>query len=134
MWFCLRLPSVGCLNGSIVTEGEREDAERFFIRYYRDYSEEELPQRYNAFNTERGSIGTHIYLANLIGTPVPMHISVDMKLLNIRRGENVIILCRMCIAFCQRTMLFFCVYCGKLQIVIQMHWMRTSNIKELFII
>ncbi|KAF5901966.1 alpha-2-macroglobulin-like, partial [Clarias magur] len=38
-----QLPSVSSLNGSIVTGGEREDAERFFIRYYRDHPEEELP-------------------------------------------------------------------------------------------
>lgn len=43
--FC-RLPSVTVLNGSVVTEGEREDAERFFIRHYLDCSEETLPQRY----------------------------------------------------------------------------------------
>lgn len=34
------------LNGSAVTSGEREDAERFFIRYHFDHSEEELPHRY----------------------------------------------------------------------------------------
>lgn len=33
------------LNGSVVSDGEREDAERFFIRYYLDYPEEELPYR-----------------------------------------------------------------------------------------
>lgn len=41
-----RLPSVSLLNGSAVTDSEREDAERFFIRYYLDYPEEELPYRY----------------------------------------------------------------------------------------
>lgn len=44
----LRLPSISLLNGSVVTESEREDAERFFIRYYLDYPEEELPYRYTA--------------------------------------------------------------------------------------
>lgn len=41
----LRLPSVTVLNGSVVTAAEREDAERFFIRFYQGYSEEELPYR-----------------------------------------------------------------------------------------
>lgn len=44
--FPLRLPSISLLNGSVVTDVEREDAERFFIRYYQDYPEEELPCRY----------------------------------------------------------------------------------------
>lgn len=45
----LRLPSISLLNGSVVTDSEREDAERFFIRYYLDYPERELPYRYAAF-------------------------------------------------------------------------------------
>ena len=40
-----RLPSISSLNGSVVSAGEREDAERFFIRYHLDYPEEELPYR-----------------------------------------------------------------------------------------
>lgn len=43
--FTYRLPSVSKLNGSVVTEGEREDSERFFIRYYVDVPEEEVPFR-----------------------------------------------------------------------------------------
>lgn len=46
----LRLPSISLLNGSVVTDSEREDAERFFIRYYLDYPEEELPYRYTALS------------------------------------------------------------------------------------
>ncbi|XP_072527933.1 tubulin-specific chaperone cofactor E-like protein isoform X2 [Salminus brasiliensis] len=38
------LPSVTVLNGSVVTDGEREDAERFYIRYHLDCPEDELPQ------------------------------------------------------------------------------------------
>ncbi|XP_062053196.1 tubulin-specific chaperone cofactor E-like protein isoform X1 [Lepus europaeus] len=38
-----RLPSVSKLNGSVVTDGEREDSERFFIRYYVDVPQEEVP-------------------------------------------------------------------------------------------
>ncbi|KAJ8780167.1 hypothetical protein J1605_011962 [Eschrichtius robustus] len=40
-----RLPSVSKLNGSVVTDGEREDSERFFIRYYIDVPQEEVPFR-----------------------------------------------------------------------------------------
>ncbi|KAI2563282.1 TBCEL-TECTA readthrough, partial [Homo sapiens] len=42
-----RLPSVSKLNGSVVTDGEREDSERFFIRYYVDVPQEEVPFRMN---------------------------------------------------------------------------------------
>lgn len=41
-----RLPSIVKLNGSIVADGEREDSERFFIRYYMEFPEEEVPFRY----------------------------------------------------------------------------------------
>ncbi|XP_034539787.1 alpha-tectorin [Notolabrus celidotus] len=46
-----QLPSVGVLNGGKVSDGEREDAERFFIRYYQDQDcpEQELPERLNYF-------------------------------------------------------------------------------------
>ncbi|XP_039634453.1 alpha-tectorin isoform X5 [Perca fluviatilis] len=43
-----QLPSVVLLNGSAVSDGEREDAERLFIRYYQDCPEQELPERYSA--------------------------------------------------------------------------------------
>lgn len=46
-----RLPSVSVLNGSKVTDEEREDAERFFIRYHLDYPEEELPYRCDTQHT-----------------------------------------------------------------------------------
>uniref|UniRef100_A0A671K251 Ubiquitin-like domain-containing protein n=1 Tax=Sinocyclocheilus anshuiensis TaxID=1608454 RepID=A0A671K251_9TELE len=51
-----RLPSVTCLNGSVVTDAEREDAERFFIRYHLDHSEEELPHRYHCLVTKYGKL------------------------------------------------------------------------------
>lgn len=50
----LRLPSISLLNGSVVTDSEREDAERFCIRYYLDYPEEELPYRYTALSIYDG--------------------------------------------------------------------------------
>lgn len=43
-----RLPSVMFLNGSKVSEGEREDAERFFIRFYQDCPAQELSDRYRS--------------------------------------------------------------------------------------
>lgn len=54
--FLLRLPSISLLNGSVVTDVEREDAERFFIRYYLDYPEEELPCRYAPFHAHVRSV------------------------------------------------------------------------------
>lgn len=47
-----RLPSIVKLNGSIVADGEREDSERFFIRYYMEFPEEEVPLRYAFFVME----------------------------------------------------------------------------------
>ena len=40
------LPNVSRLNGGSVKEGEKEDAERAFIRYYMDKAEEERPPRW----------------------------------------------------------------------------------------
>ncbi|XP_047463050.1 tubulin-specific chaperone cofactor E-like protein isoform X2 [Mugil cephalus] len=51
-----QLPSVIMLNGSEVSNGEREDAERFFIRYYQDYPEEELPERYHILVSKYGQL------------------------------------------------------------------------------
>ncbi|XP_051966198.1 tubulin-specific chaperone cofactor E-like protein [Xyrauchen texanus] len=51
-----QLHSVTCLNGSVVTDLEREDAERFFIRYHLDHSEEELPHRYHCLVTKYGKL------------------------------------------------------------------------------
>ncbi|XP_077993197.1 tubulin-specific chaperone cofactor E-like protein [Glandiceps talaboti] len=42
-----RLPGVLRLNGTRITETEREDAERRFIRYYMDKDPDEQPQRYH---------------------------------------------------------------------------------------
>ncbi|KAG8002265.1 Tubulin-specific chaperone cofactor E-like protein [Nibea albiflora] len=51
-----QLPTISLLNGSVVTDSEREDAERFFIRYYLDYPEEELPYRYHSLVTKYGKL------------------------------------------------------------------------------
>ncbi|KAF3705846.1 Tubulin-specific chaperone cofactor E-like protein Leucine-rich repeat-containing protein 35 [Channa argus] len=51
-----QLPSVVVLNGSAVSNGEREDAERFFIRYHQDRPEQELPQRYHILVSKYGQL------------------------------------------------------------------------------
>ncbi|KAM4544551.1 tubulin-specific chaperone cofactor E-like protein isoform 2-T3 [Odontesthes bonariensis] len=51
-----QLPSVNVLNGGAVSNGEREDAERFFIRYYQDCPEQELPPRYHVLVSKYGQL------------------------------------------------------------------------------
>ncbi|XP_008331287.1 tubulin-specific chaperone cofactor E-like protein [Cynoglossus semilaevis] len=51
-----RLPSVSVLNGGQVTKDDREDAERFFIRYYQDSPEQELPARYHILVSRYGHL------------------------------------------------------------------------------
>ncbi|XP_037534359.1 tubulin-specific chaperone cofactor E-like protein [Nematolebias whitei] len=51
-----QLPSISLLNGSVVTDSEREDAERFFIRYHLDCPKEELPYRYHSLVTKYGKL------------------------------------------------------------------------------
>ncbi|KAJ0063817.1 hypothetical protein NL108_008529, partial [Boleophthalmus pectinirostris] len=51
-----QLPAISTLNGSVVSDSEREDAERFFIRYYVDCPEEELPCRYHCLVTKYGKL------------------------------------------------------------------------------
>ncbi|KAM3601126.1 uncharacterized protein V6R79_008028 [Siganus canaliculatus] len=49
-----QLPSVVVLNGGAISDGEREDAERFFIRYYQDCPVQERPQRYHDLVSKYG--------------------------------------------------------------------------------
>lgn len=51
-----QLPSVMVLNGGAVSNGEREDAERFFIRYYQDCPEQERPERYHILVSKYGHL------------------------------------------------------------------------------
>lgn len=51
-----QLPSVLVLNGGAVSHGEREDAERFFIRYYQDCPGQERPQRYHFLVSKYGHL------------------------------------------------------------------------------
>lgn len=49
-----RLPNIQILNGREVTDKEREDAERFFLRYYQDA--ENKPYRYNELRLLHGDL------------------------------------------------------------------------------
>lgn len=51
-----QLPGVLQLNGSAVSEGEREDAERFFIRYHQERPGQEPPQRYGELVAKYGEL------------------------------------------------------------------------------
>lgn len=74
-----QLPSVSVLNGSAVSDGEREDAERFFIRHYQDCPEEELPERYHILVSKYG------HLAPL----AEVDLSPRSKMVDVRWGEKV---------------------------------------------
>nr|XP_046265722.1 tubulin-specific chaperone cofactor E-like protein isoform X1 [Scatophagus argus] len=74
-----QLPSVVVLNGGAVSHGEREDAERFFIRYYQDWPEQELPQRYHILVSKYG------HLAPL----AEVDLSPRSTLVDVRWGERV---------------------------------------------
>ncbi|XP_037334651.2 tubulin-specific chaperone cofactor E-like protein [Pungitius pungitius] len=50
------LPVISLLNSSVVSDCEREDAERFFIRYHVDHPEGELPYRYHSLVTKYGKL------------------------------------------------------------------------------
>ncbi|KAG7516079.1 hypothetical protein JOB18_022276 [Solea senegalensis] len=51
-----QLPSVMVLNGGEVSKEDREAAERFFIRYYQDCPQEELPPRYHVLVSKYGHL------------------------------------------------------------------------------
>lgn len=51
-----QLPAVLQLNGSAVSPGEREDAERFFIRYHQERPGQELPHRYGVLVAKYGEL------------------------------------------------------------------------------
>ncbi|XP_026227394.1 tubulin-specific chaperone cofactor E-like protein isoform X2 [Anabas testudineus] len=51
-----QLPSVVLLNGSVVCSGEREDSERFFIRFYQDSPQQELAERYHILVSKYGEL------------------------------------------------------------------------------
>ncbi|XP_076831996.1 tubulin folding cofactor E-like a isoform X2 [Brachyhypopomus gauderio] len=86
-----QLPSVTSLNGSVVTEGEREDAERFFIRYHLDHSEEELPHRYHCLVTKYGKLAplAEIDLRPRCYARVEVHCDERVEQVSIRLDQTV---------------------------------------------
>ncbi|TKS81463.1 Tubulin-specific chaperone cofactor E-like protein [Collichthys lucidus] len=86
-----QLPSISLLNGSVVTDSEREDAERFFIRYYLDYPEEELPYRYHSLVTKYGKLEplAEIDLRPRCHAQVEVHCEEKVEQLNIRLDQTV---------------------------------------------
>nr|XP_019952870.1 PREDICTED: tubulin-specific chaperone cofactor E-like protein isoform X1 [Paralichthys olivaceus]XP_019952871.1 PREDICTED: tubulin-specific chaperone cofactor E-like protein isoform X1 [Paralichthys olivaceus]XP_019952872.1 PREDICTED: tubulin-specific chaperone cofactor E-like protein isoform X1 [Paralichthys olivaceus]XP_019952873.1 PREDICTED: tubulin-specific chaperone cofactor E-like protein isoform X1 [Paralichthys olivaceus] len=74
-----QLPSVIVLNGGSVSNGEREDAERFFIRFYQDCPKQELPERYHILVSKYGQLAP---LAEV-------DLSPRCTLVDVRWGERV---------------------------------------------
>ncbi|CAI5694721.1 unnamed protein product [Oreochromis niloticus] len=86
-----QLPSISLLNGSAVTDSEREDAERFFIRYYLDYPEEELPYRYHSLVNKYGKLEplAEIDLRPRCRAQVEVHCEEKVEQLSIRLDQTV---------------------------------------------
>ncbi|KAK2912858.1 hypothetical protein Q8A73_006971 [Channa argus] len=86
-----QLPSISLLNGSVVTDSEREDAERFFIRYHLDYPEEELPYRYHSLVTKYGKLEplAEIDLRPRYHAQVEVHCEEKVEQLSIRLDQTV---------------------------------------------
>ncbi|CAN9511031.1 unnamed protein product [Ophioblennius macclurei] len=86
-----QLPSISLLNGSMVSDSEREDAERFFIRYHLDYPEEELPYRYHSLVTKYGKLEplAEIDLRPRCRAQVEVHCEEKVEQVNIRLDQTV---------------------------------------------
>ncbi|XP_068558355.1 tubulin folding cofactor E-like a isoform X2 [Cebidichthys violaceus] len=86
-----QLPVISQLNGSVVSDCEREDAERFFIRYYVDYPEEELPYRYHSLVTKYGKLEplAEIDLRPRYRALVEVHCEDKVEQLSIRLDQTV---------------------------------------------
>ncbi|XP_071377044.1 tubulin folding cofactor E-like a [Centroberyx affinis] len=86
-----QLPSVSSLNGSVVSDSEREDAERFFIRYHLDYPEQELPYRYHCLVTKYGKLEplAEIDLRPRCHAQVEVHCEDKVEQVNIRLDQTV---------------------------------------------
>lgn len=85
------LPSVAVLNGSLVTEGEREDAERFYIRYYLDCPEDELPQRFHTLVARYGRLAplAEVDLRPLSCVHVKLRFAEHTEQLELRLDQTV---------------------------------------------
>ncbi|KAK1900121.1 Tubulin-specific chaperone cofactor E-like protein [Dissostichus eleginoides] len=75
----------------VVTDSEREDAERFFIRYHLDYPEEELPYRYHSLVTKYGKLEplAEIDLRPRCRAEVEVHCEEKVEQLSIRLDQTV---------------------------------------------
>ncbi|XP_034440453.1 tubulin-specific chaperone cofactor E-like protein [Hippoglossus hippoglossus] len=89
-----QLPAISWLNGSVVTDCEREAAERFFIRYYFDYPEEELPDRYHSLVAKYGKLEplAEIDLRPRCCAQVEVHCEEKVQQLTIRLDQTVAVL------------------------------------------
>ncbi|XP_042331031.1 tubulin-specific chaperone cofactor E-like protein isoform X2 [Sceloporus undulatus] len=86
-----RLPSITKLNGSVIVEGEREDAERFFIRYYIDFPQEEAPFRYHKLVTKYGKLEklAVVDLRPQSSAKVEVHFKDQVEEMTIRLDQTV---------------------------------------------
>ncbi|XP_051552636.1 tubulin-specific chaperone cofactor E-like protein [Myxocyprinus asiaticus] len=86
-----QLPGVTALNGSVITDGEREDAERFFIRYYQDCPEDELPQRYHTLVARYGRLAplAEVDLRPLCHAQVEVRFGDQTEPLELRLDQTV---------------------------------------------
>ncbi|XP_053728120.1 tubulin-specific chaperone cofactor E-like protein isoform X2 [Synchiropus splendidus] len=86
-----QLPAISLLNGSVVNDNEREDAERFFIRYYVDYPEEALPCRYHCLVNKYGKLEplAEIDLRPRYHAQVEVHCEGKVEELSIRLDQTV---------------------------------------------
>lgn len=86
-----QLPSISMLNGSVISDSEREDAERFFIRHYGDCPEKELPCRYHCLVTKYGKLEplAEVDLRPRCHAQVEVHFEEKVEELNIRLDQTV---------------------------------------------
>ncbi|KAM3830489.1 tubulin-specific chaperone cofactor E-like protein [Vipera latastei] len=86
-----RLPSITKLNGSVIMDGEREDSERFFIRYYIDFPQEEAPSRYHELVTKYGKLEklAVVDLKPQSRVKVEVHFKNQVREMNIRLDQTV---------------------------------------------
>ncbi|XP_069470426.1 tubulin-specific chaperone cofactor E-like protein isoform X1 [Ambystoma mexicanum] len=86
-----RLPCVSKLNGSAVTDGEREDSERFFIRYHLDLPQEKTPHRYQELVTKYGKLAplAEVNLRPQNKAKVEVHFEEKMEEMSIRLDQTV---------------------------------------------
>uniref|UniRef100_A0A8C5PR82 Tubulin folding cofactor E like n=1 Tax=Leptobrachium leishanense TaxID=445787 RepID=A0A8C5PR82_9ANUR len=86
-----RLRSVSKLNGSVVTEGEREDSERFFLRFYMNVPKEDLPLRYQELVRKYGTLEplAEVDLRPRCRANVDIHFAEKVEKISIRVDQTV---------------------------------------------